>query len=280
MTGITLSREQRDHAVRRAAELGLGERLDYQRADYRQVQGRFDRIVSVGMFEHVGRAHYDGFFARLRELLAGDGVALLHSIGRAHGPYATQPFIKKHIFPGCYIPALSEVLPAIERAGLWVTDIEILRLHYAKTLRCWQKRLAAHRREVEALYDARFYQMWEFYLVAAEQFFAREDGMNFQIQLSPDREAVPLTRDYLFPPAAAANRNILEPPAGQLDRASRPGRRPGRPAGTGSARSTSPAGALERRPRPGRAVAQRPRTFPVRRRRPAGLALGGCSSSP
>ncbi|MFZ1428926.1 MAG: cyclopropane-fatty-acyl-phospholipid synthase family protein [Geminicoccaceae bacterium] len=220
LTGITLSREQHAYAVRRAEEVGLAERLDYQLVDYRQVKGRFDRIVSVGMFEHVGVPHYDEYFQHLRELLTDDGIALVHSIGRAHGPYDTMPFIRKYIFPGGYIPALSEVLPAIERARLWVTDLEVLRLHYARTLRCWRERLAAHQAAVEALYDARFYRMWEFYLVASELFFSHEDGMVFQIQLSADRNAVPLTRDYLLPQPPAANRNLAAEMPRELDRAS------------------------------------------------------------
>lgn len=217
-TGITLSTEQHAYAVARAAEHGLADRLDYRLIDYRELEGRFDRIVSVGMFEHVGRPHYDEFFAKVRDLLSGDGVALLHSIGRAHGPYVTAPFVRKYIFPGGYIPALSEVLPAIERAGLWVTDIEILRLHYAKTLRRWHERFAANRAKVEEIYDARFYRMWEFYLIASELFFALEDGMVFQIQLAKDRHAVPLTRDYLAAPTSFANRNE-SPERQSLDRA-------------------------------------------------------------
>ncbi|MGD9509740.1 MAG: class I SAM-dependent methyltransferase [Geminicoccaceae bacterium] len=205
-TGITLSTEQHAYAVARAAERGLDDRLDYRLIDYRELEGRFDRIVSVGMFEHVGRPHYEEFFAKVRDLLTDDGVALLHSIGRAHGPYVTSPFVRKYIFPGGYIPALSEVLPAIERAGLWVTDLEILRLHYAKTLRRWHERFAANRARVEQIYDARFYRMWEFYLIASELFFAIDDGMVFQVQLAKDRHAVPLTRDYLAT-ATIANRN-------------------------------------------------------------------------
>jgi cyclopropane-fatty-acyl-phospholipid synthase len=217
-TGITLSTEQHAYAMARAAERGLADRLDYRLIDYRELKGRFDRIVSVGMFEHVGQPHYGEFFAKLRDLLADDGVAVLHAIGRAHGPYVTAPFVRKYIFPGGYLPALSEVLPAIERAGLWVTDVEILRLHYARTLRRWHERFAANRARVEEIYDARFYRMWELYLITSELFFALEDGMVFQIQLARDRHAVPLTRDYLAGAASFANRN--ECPSGQkLDRA-------------------------------------------------------------
>jgi cyclopropane-fatty-acyl-phospholipid synthase len=218
-TGVTLSREQLAWATARAAERGLADRLDYRMLDYRQVEGRFDRIVSVGMFEHVGRPHYDAFFAKIAELLTEDGVALVHSIGRAHGPYVTSPFIRKYIFPGSYMPALSEVLPSIERASLWVTDLEILRLHYARTLRCWHERLTANRARVEALYDARFFRMWEFYLVASELFFSLDDGMVFQFQLAKDRNAVPLTRDYLGAAPVPANRNEWDP-AERLGKAS------------------------------------------------------------
>jgi cyclopropane-fatty-acyl-phospholipid synthase len=218
-TGVTLSREQLAWATARAAERGLADRLDYRMLDYRQVEGRFDRIVSVGMFEHVGRPHYDAFFAKVAELLTEDGVALVHSIGRAHGPYVTSPFIRKYIFPGSYMPALSEVLPSIERASLWVTDLEILRLHYARTLRCWHERLTANRARVEALYDARFFRMWEFYLVASELFFSLDDGMVFQFQLAKDRNAVPLTRDYLGAAPVPANRNEWDP-AERLGKAS------------------------------------------------------------
>ena len=206
-TGITLSREQHAWATERAAELGIADRLAYRLLDYREVEGKFNRVVSVGTFEHVGRPHYDEFFAKVAALLVDDGVALIHSIGRAHGPYATSPFICKYIFPGGYLPALSEVLPAIERAGLWVTDIEILRLHYARTLRRWHERLTANRERVEALYDARFFRMWEFYLVCSELFFTLDDGMVFQIQLAKDRRVVPLTRDYLAARPEPANRN-------------------------------------------------------------------------
>jgi cyclopropane-fatty-acyl-phospholipid synthase len=165
--------------------------------DYRDVAETFDRIVSVGMFEHVGVGYYDMFFRRCRDLLADDGVILLHSIGRSQGPTYTNPWIAKYIFPGGYIPALSEVLPAIERAGLLVTDIEILRLHYAETLRHWRERFLAHSGDVKRIYDQKFVRMWEFYLAASEMAFRAEAMMVFQIQLTKRQDVVPITRDYI-----------------------------------------------------------------------------------
>jgi cyclopropane-fatty-acyl-phospholipid synthase len=149
------------------------------------------------MFEHVGVRHYPEFFASVRDLLTENGVALLHSIGRSHGPSSTSPWIRKYIFPGGYAPALSEVLPVVERLGLWVTDIEILRLHYAKTLRLWRERFAANRARIAALYDERFCRMWEFYLASSELSFRRLGHMVFQAQLAKRQDAVPLTRDYI-----------------------------------------------------------------------------------
>ena len=197
VTGITLSREQHDHAVATAAVRGLAERTDFQLCDYRQHEGRYDRIVSVGMFEHVGTPNYRTFFDKLHDLLADDGVALLHSISHMDAPYPTNPWLQKYIFPGGYSPALSEILPAIEAAGLWVTDIEILRLHYAETLRHWRERFLAKWDEAERLYDARFCRMWEFYLAACEMTFRHQGHMVAQIQLAKSPDAVPLTRDYI-----------------------------------------------------------------------------------
>ena len=197
VTGITLSKEQLEAAHRRAASAGLAERARFHLRDYREETGRYDRIVSVGMFEHVGVSHYPAFFAKVRELLADDGVAVLHSIGRMNGPGCTSPWIRKYIFPGGYAPALSEVLPAVERLGLWVTDIEILRLHYALTLRHWRRRFLANRAKAARLYDERFCRMWEYYLTACELAFRRLDHMVFQMQLAKRRDAVPLTRDYI-----------------------------------------------------------------------------------
>ena len=197
VTGLTLSVEQHDHAMRRVKEAGLEDRVRFLVQDYRETTGSFDRIVSVGMLEHVGVNHYDAYFATLADRLAEGGVAVVHSIGRATGPAATASFIRKYIFPGGYIPAISEVLPAIERAGLWVTDVEILRLHYALTLRHWRERFVAHWDAAAELYDERFCRMWEFYLAGSEAFFSCMDGMVFQIQLAKDKHAVPSTRDYI-----------------------------------------------------------------------------------
>jgi cyclopropane-fatty-acyl-phospholipid synthase len=197
VTGITLSERQLALARARAAEKGLAGRIDFRLQDYRDVPQKFDRIVSVGMFEHVGVGFYEAFFGRCRALLDDNGVMLLHSIGRSEGPNITNPWIAKYIFPGGYIPALSEVLPAVERAGLLVTDIEILRLHYAETLKAWRDRFLAHREEVERLYDARFTRMWEFYLAASEMAFREQAMMVFQLQLTKRQGIVPMTRDYM-----------------------------------------------------------------------------------
>ena len=198
VTGITLSHEQHAVANERAAEKGLNDRARFLLQDYRDIDGPFDRIISVGMFEHVGVNHYDTFFRKSADLLADDGVMLLHSIGRSEGPSVTNAWISKYIFPGGYIPSLSEVLPAIERAGLLVTDIEILRLHYAETLKAWRQRFLAHREEVERIYDQRFVRMWEFYLAASEMSFREQDMMVFQIQLTKRQDVVPMIRDYVM----------------------------------------------------------------------------------
>ena len=197
VTGITLSEEQLTIARRRAQEKGLEGRVRFEMLDYRNLQRRFDRIVSVGMFEHVGVKHYHQFFETLKSSLTDDGVALLHSIGRNDGPGTTNPWINKYIFPGGYSPSLSEAFAAVERSGLWVTDCEILRLHYAKTLSIWRERFAANRAKAVALYDERFARMFEFYLDAAELSFRVQGHMNFQMQISRSIDAVPLTRDYM-----------------------------------------------------------------------------------
>jgi cyclopropane-fatty-acyl-phospholipid synthase len=197
VTGITLSQQQLVVARTRAAEKGLGAIADFRLQDYRAVDGTFDRIVSVGMFEHVGVGFYEAFFRKCSAILDPDGIMLLHSIGRPEGPTITNPWIAKYIFPGGYIPALSEVLPAVERAGLLVTDIEILRLHYAETLKAWRQRFLAHRGEIERIYDQRFARMWEFYLAASEMAFREQALMVFQLQLTKRQGVVPMTRDYI-----------------------------------------------------------------------------------
>ena len=197
VTGVTLSEQQHAYSNARAQRAGLGERVRFELRDYRQLDGSYDRIVSVGMFEHVGIRHYRAFFDKLNQLLANDGVALLHTIGRAEGPGATDPFVDKYIFPGGYSPALSEVTPVIERAGFYITDIEVLRLHYAETLRCWHENFQRNRDKVRAIYDERFCRMWEAYLLGAEMAFRHVGHVVFQIQLAKRQDAVPVTRDYI-----------------------------------------------------------------------------------
>ena len=198
VTGVTLSEEQHKLSNERAVQRGVSDRVQFLLKDYRHLDTRFDRIVSVGMFEHVGIGHFKEFFTKVNSLLADDGVAVLHSINRSAGPDATSAWIKKYIFPGGYIPALSEVLPHIERSGLYVTDIEILRLHYAKTLREWYLRFADHRERAKELYDERFCRMWEFYLAASECAFRYLGMNNFQIQFVRNQHALPLTRNYMI----------------------------------------------------------------------------------
>ena len=198
VTGVTLSQEQHGIANARAAEKGLSQRARFNLQDYRDIDAKFDRIVSVGMFEHVGVNHYDTFFRKAEQLLKDDGVMVLHSIGRSEGPGITNPWIAKYIFPGGYIPSLSEVQKRIEKTNLLVTDIEILRLHYAETLKAWRQRFLAHREEVERIYDQRFVRMWEFYLAASEMSFREQNMMVFQIQLTKRQDVVPITRDYIM----------------------------------------------------------------------------------
>ena len=205
--GITLSTEQLATARWRAEAAGLADRARFSLTDYRDVAGPYDRIVSVGMFEHVGRPNYQTYFDQVARLLKDDGVAVIHSIGRADPPDTPQSWIAKYIFPGAYIPALSEVLPCVERAGLIVADVEILRLHYAETLRCWRERFAARRAEIAELYDERFCRMWEFYLSLCELAFRHRGHMVFQLQLTKRVDAAPITRDYM----AAADPRVAEP---------------------------------------------------------------------
>jgi cyclopropane-fatty-acyl-phospholipid synthase len=196
--GITLSEEQLALAKERAVKAGLSDRCKFELTDYRALNGTFDRVVSVGMFEHVGVHYYPTYFAKVRDLLKDDGVALIHTIGRTDGPGVTNPWISKYIFPGGYTPALSEMLPAIERAGLMVTDVEVLRIHYAETLKEWRRRFKAHWREAAELYDERFCRMWEFYLAGAEMAFRHEGLVVFQVQIAKRVDALPITRDYML----------------------------------------------------------------------------------
>lgn len=197
VTGVTLSSEQLSVAQARAKAQNLVAQAQFFLQDYRETKGRFDRIVSVGMFEHVGVGFFDAYFRKIADLLADDGVALVHTITRTDGPGVTNPWITKHIFPGGYIPAMSEALPAIERAGLIVTDIEILQLHYAETLKAWRERFMARRAEAAALYDERFCRMWEFYLAGSEACFRLGQHVNCQFQLAKKVGVVPMTRNYI-----------------------------------------------------------------------------------
>ena len=197
MTAVTLSQEQYKVSCARAQALGLDSRVHFHLRDYREVEGKFDRIVSVGMLEHVGSGGYGELFARIRDLLTEDGVAVVHAIGKKSPPGTTGPWLRKYIFPGAYTPALSEVFEATERQGLWVTDVEVLRMHYAETLREWNRRFQANRSKVAKLYDERFCRMWEFYLLACEMVFRHGSGMIFHLQLARQCDAVPLTRNYI-----------------------------------------------------------------------------------
>ena len=197
VTGVTLSREQQVIATQRVKELGRDCDVEFRLQDYRDVEGPFDRIVSVGMFEHVGVAGFDEYFSHVRRLLKDNGVMLLHSIGRSDTPNATNPWIQKYIFPGGYVPSVSEVLAAVERSKLFVTDMEILRLHYADTLKAWRQRFLARRDEAKAMYDERFCRMWEFYLAGSETSFRVDGHMVFQIQLTKRQDVVLCTRGYI-----------------------------------------------------------------------------------
>ncbi|SLN68640.1 Cyclopropane-fatty-acyl-phospholipid synthase [Roseovarius albus] len=199
VVGVTLSREQHQMANQRAKNAGLEAQAHFELMDYRHIDGQFDRIVSVGMFEHVGAPHYAEYFRTVRERLTENGVALIHTIGRSEPPGTSSPWITKYIFPGGYVPALSETARAIESTDLYAIDVEIWRLHYAETLRHWQKRFEANIDTARALYDERFCRMWRYYLIASEMTFRMGRQVVFQFQLSPKQDAVPLTRDYLYP---------------------------------------------------------------------------------
>lgn len=207
--GVTLSAEQHARSEARARSAGLADRVRFHLRDYREETRTFDRIVSVGMFEHVGKRNYREFFAKIRTLLSEDGVCLLHSIGRFDGPAPVNPFIRKYIFPGTDVPTLSEVMRAVERSGLFATDIEILRLHYAETLRHWRERFQRNRDRIAALYDERFCRMWELYLVSCEMGFRYGGLMVFQLQLAKRLETVPLTRDYMVDRERALDGSVV-----------------------------------------------------------------------
>jgi cyclopropane-fatty-acyl-phospholipid synthase len=198
VTGVTLSGEQLKLARHRAAKEGLAASVQFEFQDYRQISGRFDRIVSVGMFEHVGINHYLSFFRKIGALLSDDGIALIHTIGRSEPPGITNPFIAKYVFPGGYIPALSEITSAVERSGLIITDIEVLRLHYAATLKAWRDRFIANWDKAAAIKDERFCRMWEFYLAGSEAAFRYQNLVVFQLQLTKRNDVLPLTRDYIY----------------------------------------------------------------------------------
>jgi cyclopropane-fatty-acyl-phospholipid synthase len=197
VTGVTLSVEQHKRSEERAKSAGLSRHCRFKLQDYREEKGPYDRIVSVGMFEHVGKRNYDEYFAKVRDLLTEDGVCLMHTIGRFDGPSPINPFIRKYIFPGADLPSLSEVMASVERVGLLVTDLEILRLHYAETLRHWYERVQANRTKIVRLYDERFLRMWEMYLASCEMAFRHQGLMVLQIQLAKKVDALPITRDYM-----------------------------------------------------------------------------------
>jgi len=198
VVGVTLSEEQYKVSLQRVENRGLQDKVDIRLEDYRHVDEKFDRIVSVGMFEHLGLKHYHEFFDKVQTLLRDDGVALIHTIGRPMGPSETSSWFKKYIFPGAYVPALSEVQPEIEKTKLYLCDVEILRLHYAKTLRDWRKRFIANWDKAAQIYDERFCRMWEFYLSGTEVSFRRHILNVFQIQIAKHQDTLPITRDYMF----------------------------------------------------------------------------------
>ena len=197
VVGVTLSKEQFELSNARARKAGLDHRVRFELKDYRQLRGRFDRIVSVGMFEHVGVQHYGEFFSKINELMDDDGLTLIHSIGHMSPPGTASPWLRKYIFPGAYSPALSEVFEVVEQNSLWVTDLEFLRVHYAKTLAHWVQRFEANRDKIESMYDARFVRMWEFYLISCEMMFRTGSQLVFHMQLARKRDAAPIVRDYI-----------------------------------------------------------------------------------
>ncbi len=219
--GITLSEDQLRIARRRAEEAGVSDHVRFELIDYRKLQGRFDRIVSVGMFEHVGVDHYDEFYHACRRLLKPDGVMLLHTIGKLGSATKPDPFTDKWIFPGYHLPSLSQMCSASERARLIASDVETLRLHYAYTLRHWLQRVTKNRAKIEKLYDARFFRMWEYYLAGGIVMFETGGACNYQVQYIRDRNALPITRDYM----AEAERKLRLKPNGMREKGPAPRRR-------------------------------------------------------
>ncbi|MDE2411904.1 MAG: class I SAM-dependent methyltransferase [Sphingomonadales bacterium] len=200
--GVSLAPDQVRFANERAAAAGVADKVKFQLTDYRDVTGQFDRITSVGMIEHIGAPHFREYFAKTNQLLSDDGIMLTHTIGRVNGPGTTDKWTRKYIFPGGYIPALSELITATEQTGWEVGDVEVLRYHYAYTLAEWYRRTTMHRAEIEALYDERLFRMWQFYLAGAEQSFRYGNLVNFHIQTVKNRAALPMTRDYIGAEAA------------------------------------------------------------------------------
>jgi len=198
VTGITLSKNQFDYSNKKAKEMNLGNQVDFKLIDYRQINEKFDRIVSVGMFEHVGRKFYKTYFNQVSKLLKDDGISLIHTIGSVNSPREPQPWITKYIFPGGYTPSLSEIAGPIEKSGLMISDIEVLRMHYSHTLRHWKKRFLSKKHEVLEMFDEKFLRMWEFYLASCEMVFKWGDQVVFQLQLTKNFTSVPNTRDYIY----------------------------------------------------------------------------------
>ena len=198
VTGITLSENQFEYSNNKAKEMNLSNQVDFKLIDYRQLNEKFDRVVSVGMFEHVGRNFYKTYFNTVFKLLNEKGIALIHTIGSSMPPRDPQPWIQKYIFPGGYTPSLSEVAKPIEKSGLIVSDIEVLRMHYAHTLRNWKERFLSKKDIVLGMFDEKFFRMWEFYLASCEMAFKWGDQVVFQLQLSKDNISVPNTRDYIY----------------------------------------------------------------------------------
>jgi cyclopropane-fatty-acyl-phospholipid synthase len=213
--GVALAPDQIQFCNERAAEAGVADKVKFELKDYRDVQGQFDRIISVGLIEHLGTPHYPGFFAHTRNLLKDDGVMVSHCCGRMGEPGVTDKWTRKYIFPGGYIPALSELVTEAEKNRLIVTDVEAMRFHYAYTLAEWYRRTVLHKEEIVSLYDERFFRMWEFYLAGAEAAFRWGGMVNWQVQYTKRRDAIPMTRDYMYEESARL-RDAEEPPRWSL----------------------------------------------------------------